>query len=41
VNKSVGEYIQGAVQQNLKGLKVSLRAIPLNNEISTFTKGDF
>jgi ABC-type oligopeptide transport system, periplasmic component len=41
VNKSVGEYIQGVVQQNLPGLKISLQAMPLNNEIATFTKGNF
>lgn len=41
VSKAVGEYVQSTAQQNLPGLKISLRSIPLNNEISTFTKGNF
>lgn len=41
VSKAVGEYVQSTAQQNLPGLKVTLKSIPLNNEIATLTKGDF
>lgn len=40
-SRTVGEYIQSTVEENLKGLKVSLKSVPLNNEVATFTKGDF
>nr|WP_279383368.1 hypothetical protein [Secundilactobacillus collinoides] len=41
VSKSVGEYIQSAIQQNLKGITVSLKTVPLNNEIAAMEKGSF
>lgn len=41
VSKAVGEYIQSTVQQNLKGITVSLTTVPLNNEISAMEKGNF
>lgn len=41
VSKAVGEYVQSTAQQNLPGLKVTLKSVPLNNEIATLTKGDF
>ncbi len=41
VSKSVGEYIQSAIQQHLKGITVSLKTVPLNNEIAAMEKGNF
>ena len=40
-NKAVAEYVQSAIQKNIKGLNVSVKSIPLNTEISTLNKGDF
>nr|WP_282100253.1 ABC transporter substrate-binding protein [Lactiplantibacillus pentosus] len=41
INKSVAEYIQAAIQKNLKGVTVNVKSVPLTNEISTLSKGDF
>lgn len=41
INKSVAEYIQAAIEKNLKGVTVNVKSVPLTNEISTLSKGDF
>lgn len=41
INKSVAEYIQAAIQKNLSGVTVNVKSVPLTNEISTLSKGDF
>lgn len=41
VNKSVAEFIQAAIEKNLSGVKVNVKSVPLTNEISTLSKGDF
>ena len=41
INKSVAEYIQAAIEKNLSGVTVNVKSVPLTNEISTLSKGDF
>lgn len=41
INKSVAEYIQAAIEKNLKGVTVNVKSVPLTNEISTLNKGNF
>ncbi|MFB9769112.1 peptide ABC transporter substrate-binding protein [Lactiplantibacillus modestisalitolerans] len=41
VNKSVAEFIQAAIQKHLDGVTVSIKSVPLSNEISTLSKGNF
>ncbi|ETY75675.1 peptide ABC transporter substrate-binding protein [Lactiplantibacillus fabifermentans T30PCM01] len=41
VNKSVAEFVQAAIEKNLKGVTVNVKSVPLTNEISTLSKGDF
>jgi len=41
VNKSVAEYIQAAIEKHLDGVKVNVKSVPLTNEISTLSKGNF
>ncbi|BDZ29610.1 peptide ABC transporter substrate-binding protein [Lactiplantibacillus sp. WILCCON 0030] len=41
VNKSVAEFIQAAIEKNLTGVKVNVKSVPLTNEISTLSKGNF
>lgn len=41
INKSVAEYIQAAIEKNLNGVTVNVKSVPLTNEISTLSKGNF
>lgn len=41
VNKSVAEFIQAAIEKNLSGVTVNVKSVPLTNEISTLSKGNF
>lgn len=41
INKSVAEYIQAAIQKHLPGVTVNVKSVPLTNEISTLSKGNF
>lgn len=41
VNKSVAEFIQAAIEKHLDGVKVTVKSVPLTNEISTLSKGNF
>lgn len=40
-SRKVGQYIQGAVEANLPGVKISLTNIPKNNRIAKGKSGDF
>ncbi|AVK61593.1 peptide ABC transporter substrate-binding protein [Lactobacillus sp. CBA3605] len=41
VNKSVAEFIQAAIEKNLTGVTVTIKSVPLTNEISTLSSGNF
>ncbi|AVK64154.1 peptide ABC transporter substrate-binding protein [Lactobacillus sp. CBA3606] len=41
VNKSVAEFIQAAIEKNLAGVTVNIKSVPLTNEISSLSNGDF
>lgn len=40
-SKKVSQYVQGAIQNNLEGVKVNLVNIPKNNRIAKGASGDF
>lgn len=41
VNKSAAEFIQAAIEKHLSGVTVTVKSVPLTNEISNLSKGNF
>jgi len=41
VNKSAAEFIQAAIEKHLDGVKVNIKSVPLTNEISNLSRGNF
>lgn len=39
--KQVGEYLQGQLEKQLPGLKVTIKTEPLSQEVNTFSSGNF
>lgn len=39
--KKISEYIQGALNENLEGLTVEIKAVPFNNRLEMSRNGDF
>lgn len=39
--KKVAEYVQGAISENLDGLKIDVSPVPFNNRIDNAKKGDY